>query len=181
MKPFHKCLNAFWMLLLLGGCSSVNIQDYKEKKPRLLIEDYFDGNTKAWGIFQDRFGKVRRQFTVDIIGTWSPDTQTLELVENFVYDDGQTEQRIWNIKKTGKHTYQGKAAGVIGLAQGESYGNAFNLKYTFDLPYKEGKLRVNFDDWMYLQDENVLFNKASISKYGFRLGDVYIFFEKQSP
>jgi len=157
----------------------VDIQEYKDKEPRLLIENYFQGNLKAWGIFQDRFGKVRRQFTVDIDGTWDPKAQTLKLVEDFIYDDGQTEQRVWTIEKTDEHTYQGKAAGVVGMAKGESYGNAFNFKYTFDLPYKGEKLRVKFDDWMYLQDDNVLFNKAIISKYGFRIGDVYIFFEKQ--
>ncbi len=158
----------------------MNIDSYKDTAPELKIEEYFTGQTKAWGVFQDRFGKVRRRFEVDINGTWDEKTQTLKLVEDFNYDDGETEQRIWTIIKTGPDTYTGTAGGVVGEALGQSAGNAFNFKYTFDLPV-EGKIwRVKFDDWMYLQnDTDILFNKATISRWGFTLGDVYIFFDKK--
>ena len=157
----------------------MDIQDYQNTTPELRIENYFQGNTQAWGIFQDRFGKIRRKFSVDITGEWDENQQTLKLVEDFDYDDGEKEQRVWTINKTGANTYTGAADGVIGQAQGKSSGNAFNFKYTFNLPV-EGKIwRVTFDDWMYLQDENVLFNKATIRRWGIRLGDVYIFFDKR--
>jgi len=68
---------------------------------------------------------------------------------------------------------------VVGQATGKSAGNAFNFKYTFDLAVGDKTMRVKFDDWMYLQDDNVLFNKATIKKFGARLGDVYIFFDKK--
>lgn len=156
----------------------MNINDYKDQKPALKIEEYFSGNTKAHGVFQDRFGKVRRQFSVDINGSWDEKTKTLTLTEDFLYSDGETEQRIWSINKTGENAYEGTAAGVVGLASGVSAGNAFNFKYTFNLPYNGDTMRVKFDDWMYLQGGGVLFNKATISKFGIRLGDVYIFFDK---
>ena len=157
----------------------MDIQDYQNTTPELRIENYFQGNTQAWGIFQDRFGKIRRKFSVDITGEWDENQQTLKLVEDFDYDDGEKEQRVWTINKTGENTYTGTADGVIGQAQGQSSGNAFNFKYTFNLPV-EGKIwRVTFDDWMYLQDENILFNKATIRRWGIRLGDVYIFFDKR--
>lgn len=158
----------------------MKVQDYKNAQPELKIEEYFQGSSKAWGVFQDRFGKVRRQFVVDIEGTWDEDTQQLTLVEDFVYNDGQTEQRVWEITKTGDNTYIGTADGVVGQAKGESKGNAFNFKYTFDLPVEGSVWRVTFDDWMYLQDENVLFNKATIKRWGFTLGDVYIFFDRRN-
>lgn len=157
----------------------MNIQDYENTTPELKIENYFQGETKAWGIFQDRFGKVRRKFTVDIDGTWDENNQKLTLIEDFIYDDGETEQRIWTITKTDENIYTGSADGVVGKASGESEGNAFNFKYTFDLPVNGKAMRVTFDDWMYLQDNNVLFNKAIIKKWGIRLGDVYIFFDKR--
>lgn len=157
----------------------MKIDSYKDTTPTLKIEEYFAGQTKAWGVFQDRFGKVRRRFVVDINGTWDEDSQTLKLVEDFNYDDGEIEQRIWTITKTGPDSYKGTAKGVVGEALGQSAGNAFNFKYQFDLPV-EGKIwRVSFDDWMYLQtDKDILFNKATIRRWGFTLGDVYIFFDK---
>lgn len=168
------------MFLMLSGCTTVDVQDYKNIKPRLLIEDYFVGKSRAWGVFQDRFGKVRRRFVVDIDGTWNEKEQTLTLVEDFVYDDGEEEQRVWTINKTDTHTYKGSADGVVGEATGVSYGNAFNFKYTFNLPVNGKKWKVTFDDWMYLQDGNILFNKATIRRWGITLGDVYIFFDKRT-
>lgn len=158
----------------------MEVQDYKNAAPELKIEQYFQGHTKAWGVFEDRFGKVRRRFVVDINGEWDEDKHILTLTEDFIYDDGEKEQRIWTIRKTGDATYIGSADGVVGVAEGRSAGNAFNFKYTFNLPVNGKTWQVNFDDWMYLQtDENILFNKATISKWGFRLGDVYIFFDKR--
>ncbi len=146
------------------------------RTPTLLIEDYFVGETRAWGMFQDRFGNVRRQFTVDIVGTW--DGETLTLVEDFLYNDGEVEQRIWTITKTGDHEYQGQADGVIGIARGQAYGNALNWRYQFALPVGDRKLNVTFNDWLFLQDDRVLINRADVTKLGFRLGEVTLFFQK---
>lgn len=180
MIPKMKIIALFVSILILNGCSGVKVQDYQNLNPELKIENYFQGQTKAWGVFQDRFGQVRRRFVVDITGTWDPQTETLKLVEDFDYDDGEKERRVWIITKTGPDTYTGTAEGVVGQAQGKSSGNAFNFKYTFDLPVEGKTWRVTFDDWMYLQDENVLFNKAIIRRWGIRLGDVYIFFDKRN-
>lgn len=151
-------------------------EDFAEREPRFRIEEYFAGKTRAWGIFQDRFGTLRRQFIVDIDGTW--DGETLTLVEDFVYDDGETEQRIWRITRTGAHSYEGRADGVIGIAKGESYGNALNWRYDFDLKVGDSVWNVHFDDWMFLQGDGVMINRASITKFGIELGQVTIAFRK---
>jgi hypothetical protein len=72
----------------------------------LNIEEYFDGHVVATGQFQDTLGTVRRRFVVDIHGTW--DGRTLTLVEDFVYEDKSTEQRIWKMAKTGPDTWTGQ-------------------------------------------------------------------------
>ena len=118
-------------------------QDFAGREPRLLIEEYFTGRSKAWGIFQDRFGRLRRQFEVEIEGTW--DGETLTLVEDFVYDDGETEQRVWRITKHGEHAYEGRADGVVGVATGVAYGNALNWTYRYSLKVGEGTWDVSFE------------------------------------
>ncbi len=165
---------------LLAACASPQIDTHQLPEPKLVLEDYFTGDLKAWGVFQDRFGNVRRQFTVDMTGTWDEETQTLTLVEDFLYNDGVTEQRTWEIKKTGENTYEGTEKNSIGLAKGQTTGNAFHWVYDYKLSV-DGKIwKVNFDDWMFLQDDQTLFNKAVIRRWGFRLGDVYIFFRKEN-
>jgi hypothetical protein len=151
-------------------------EDFAGNQPRFLIEEYFTGKTKAWGIFQDRFGKLRRQFVVDIDGHW--DGETLTLVEDFVYDDGQTEQRTWRIRKTGAHSYEGTADGVVGTAEGTSYGNVLNWRYRFALNVGDSTWNVHFDDWMFLQSDGVMINRAEVTKFGFKLGEVTIAFQK---
>lgn len=160
----------------LMGCSSMKPEDFAGREPELRIEDYFDGQTKAWGIFEDRFGKLRRQFEVEIDGTW--DGETLTLVEDFVYADGETEQRIWRINKSGDHGYVGYADGVIGEAVGEAYGNALNWRYNFDLKVGDRTWNVVFDDWLFLQSDGVLINRATVTKFGILLGEVTLFFRK---
>ena len=152
-------------------------EQFDGREPRLLIEDYFAGNTRAWGIFEDRFGTLRREFVVDIEGTWDGDTLTL--VEDFVYSDGETQQRIWTIRKLDAHRYEGTAADVIGAAEGVSYGNALNWSYTLALPIGESVWNVRFDDWMFLQADDVLVNRAKVSKFGLEIGEVTIFFRKE--
>lgn len=178
IKQFKIILGGI-LLMTVTACSQAKIDAYQNEEPVLKIEEYFIGKSKAWGVFQDRFGKVRRQFTVDILGEWDEESQTLTLTEDFVYNDGEEEQRIWTIRKTGENTYEGGAKGVIGLATGISEGNAFNFKYKFNLPVNGDIWKVSFDDWMYLQDDKMLFNKATIRRWGIRLGDVYIFFKRE--
>jgi len=38
---------------------------------------------------------------------------------------------------------------------------------------------VQFDDWMYLMDQRVMLNKAVMSKFGVRLGEVTLSFVKR--
>jgi hypothetical protein len=38
---------------------------------------------------------------------------------------------------------------------------------------------VEFDDWMYLMDEQTMLNKSKMSKWGFDLGEVTLAFSKQ--
>ena len=164
------------LLLITTGCSGMTPEQFEGREPRLLIEDYFAGDTRAWGLFEDRFGNLRREFVVDIKGTW--DGETLTLVEDFVYADGETQQRTWTIRKLDEHRYEGTAADVVGPAEGVSYGNALNWRYTLALEIGDSVWNVRFDDWMFLQADDVLVNRARVSKFGFDIGEVTIFFRK---
>lgn len=163
-------------LITLSGCTSMEATDFKDTEPRLVIEQYFAGETRAWGIFEDRFGRLRRQFTVDITGTWNG--RDLILDERFAYSDGERDRRVWTIRKTGDHSYEGRADDVVGTASGDSYGNALHWRYDMDLKVGDGTWRVHFNDWMFLQPSGVLINRARVSKFGFEIGSVTLAFTK---
>ncbi|MEL6645171.1 MAG: DUF3833 domain-containing protein [Pseudomonadota bacterium] len=168
-----------WVLALvaLGACTGKpSLEDERLSARELNLEEFFEGELVAYGQFQDIFGTVRRRFEVAIDGTW--DGRTLTLVEDFVYEDGSTEQRVWTLEKTGAETWEGTAPGVIGTATGEERGDTFNWQYTIDLPVPDGTLRVTFDDWMWLLTEDRLLNRAYMKRFGVDIGEVIITFEK---
>lgn len=166
---------SFALLVACSGKPKVPTTFLSERQ--LNLEEFFDGKTVAYGQFQDVLGNVPRRFEVDIDGTW--DGETLTLVEDFIYDDGATEQRIWTLTKTGDDTWTGTAPGVLGTASGTERGDTFNWKYKIDLPVKDGTMRVSFDDWMWLLTEDRLLNRAYVSRFGIRLGEVILIFEKE--
>lgn len=163
---------------LLAACGRPDLEDYAGKQPRIDLVEYFDGATvDAWGQFQDLFGEVQRRFHVVITG--SMDGDTLILDERFVYDDGEEKTQIWRIRQTGPDRWEGTANGVIGKATGERSGNAINWRYDFDLPVGDGTWQVNFDDWLWQQDERVVINRAYVSRFGITIGEVIITFVKR--
>lgn len=165
-------------LLLMAACTGKpNPQDDVLSDVEFELQEFFDGRVKAYGQFQDIFGTVRRRFEVDIVGTW--DGKTLRLVEDFLYADGTTEQRIWTLTQIGEETWEGTAPGVIGVAQGIERGDSFNWTYEIDLPVPDGTLRVTFDDWMWQLDDRRVLNRAYMKRFGVDIGDVIITFEKQ--
>jgi len=176
MNPLRKLVLLFTILLVLGGCSSMKPEDYANSTPRLDLFDYFSGKTQAWGMFQDRFGQVRRQFKVDIDGLVEGEQLTLN--ESFVYADGETQRRVWVIDRLDEHRFRGRADDVVGTATGTAYGNALNWRYDLLLQVDGKEWKVHFNDWMFLQDEKVLINRAKVSKYGFTIGEVILFFQK---
>ena len=163
--------------LMLGGCASAPTPaDYAAEKPVLDLKTYFNGPLVAHGIFTDRGGKVARRFTVQMTGTWQGKEGTLD--ERFTYSDGTTERRVWRLTDLGNGRWSGRADDVVGEAVGRSAGNALNWAYTLRLPVDGSIYEVQFDDWMYLMDERVMLNKAVMSKFGIRLGEVTLSFYK---
>ena len=156
----------------------MKVERYKKNRPHLDLEKFFSGNISAWGLFEDPFGFVRKRFTCKIKGSWDKSANTLNIKEDFVYDDGVEEKRNWNLNKISDNSYEGTTHNVIGKAIGYTSGNTFHWKYTFELSLFGRKTRVNFDDWMYLQDNDVIINKATMKKFGIKLGTVILFYKK---
>jgi hypothetical protein len=162
---------------LATGCAGVDPTAYSSERPVLDLKTYFDGDIDAWGVFQDRSGKVVRRFTVKMKCSWVGDIGTLD--EDFLYSDGKKEKRVWTIRRLPQGRYVGTAADVVGEAQGVASGNALNWRYTLALNVDGTVWNVDFDDWMYLVDERVMLNRATMSKFGVRLGEVLISFTKR--
>ena len=167
------------LFLLLTGCSAQKIEDVASRSPTFDLEAFFEGDSIAYGIFEDYSQKLSRQFRVNIKGIVEGNTLTLE--EDFLYDDGETQRRVWVITNKGRNDegvmlYEGRADDVIGKAQGMLAGNALHWQYQLALPVDDTSYDIHFNDWIYQQDEDVALNRARLTKFGLEVGSVTLVF-----
>lgn len=167
------------LISTLAACSSQKIEDVADRRPNLSLESFFEGDTIAYGIFEDYSQSLKRQFRVNIKGTVEGGVLTLE--EDFLYDDGETQRRVWRITNRGKNEagitlYEGTADDVIGTATGHVAGNALHWRYTVALLVGDTTYDIDFDDWIYQQDEHVALNRARLTKFGIEVGSVTLAF-----
>lgn len=164
------------LLAPIVGCAAQTPTDFIAGTPQMQLEDYFNGDSTAYGLFLSRGGDVKRQFKVAMHGAW--DGQILKLDEDFTYDDGERQQRHWTFRKTGANTWEGTAPDVIGTATGTWAGNAYEMHYTADVKTGDSTYRLNFDDWLFRESDRVVMNHAKVTKFGFDVGQVQLVFVK---
>ncbi|ESQ80542.1 DUF3833 family protein [Asticcacaulis sp. YBE204] len=169
-------LTAPLLALGLSSCTTLTMANNSLPEPKMVIEDYFAGETYAYGVFEDRGRKLSRTFTVYMRGTTTADGFRLD--ERFLWNDGEKQSRTWTFKRTGTGTYEGTAGDVKGVATVTQSGNAERLTYLLNLPYKGKPITVRFDDWTHLISDGVAINRADVSKFGLHVGRVTVTFVK---
>lgn len=143
------------------------------------FETFFDGAVGGWGVFQDRFGTVRKRFTVDMHGGWRGDAFLLE--EHFVYSDGGTDDRTWRVTMPGPGRYRAEAHDIVGVAEGRAHPAGVNFRYALRVPVGEREFVFDFDDWMAPHDTGLL-NISCARKLGIKVGQLTGFFwRKDGP
>jgi hypothetical protein len=151
-------------------------QDFEQESLKLVPEQYFLGTTRGVGVFFDRFGDLQTSFTVDLVGTW--DGKVLTLTENLLYKNGDKLTRIYNIEKKNEHEYIGHTPDVEGDINIEVYGNTMKWIYNLNQDIDKSKVLLHFNDWMHLQPDGIILNRAYASKYGIGLGEVFMSIRK---
>lgn len=178
------------MSFLLLGCGPRTAQIYSAETPSLKMEQYFSGPSYGTGVFFDRFGRVRSSFEIDLFGEHR--NGYFELAENLRYSNGDKLKRIYIIRRIGDNLLEaetetikenvgkstpepGDEEGVVGKALIEQYGNALHWTYKLRQDVGGGSLwTFAFDDWMFLQDDGTILNRAWASKWGIGVGEVFM-------
>ena len=174
--PLRDIVAAFSVAAVLAGCSGPSLERHAGQEPRLDLREYLDGPLTASGMFFDYAGRPSLAFTVDMAGQWDGDTGTL--TEYFTYSDGRTEERSWSIRFIDEHRFVATAHDVVGEATGEQRGNAARMTYRLRIPRGDGEIVVSMEDWLYLQEDGTLINRARMRKFGFPVGELIVAFRK---
>lgn len=172
-------LSAF--CFIFSGCSNNSLDYYSKRTTKVDFKSFFNGDIEGWGSIFDYSGRQTRGFYLKLKGTWDDSGNGL-MEEVFAFDDGEILNRKWEIKTDKeKNILLGKADDVIGNATVKQSGNAIKAKYTLRVPYNNSTIDLCMDDWMYLiknENEEVILNKNTMKKFGFKVGEIIIFMKK---
>lgn len=160
------------LALAMPGCSNVTPDDYQGRAPAFEPEAFFNGSLTAHGVVKDFSGKAIRHFNADIIGCWSAGVGTLD--EDFIFDDGEAQKRVWTLTPDGNQAYIGTAGDVVGEGRARWEGNAMFFDYTLRIELEDGPIDVRIDDRMYRVSENVVINESKMRKLGFGVGEILL-------
>ena len=168
---FAMLRRLFLLAALLLPLSALNPVQAADKV--LVLEDFFRGTLTAKGSFTSRIDGSKRGLDVVMKGTWDRKTQTLTLVEDFVFSDGEKDRKTWRFRKTGPGTYVGTREDVIGEARVWQEGPVVRLSYKTAQKTKGGStFNVHFDDILRQTDAKTVINTATVHWWFLTVGDV---------
>lgn len=157
----------------------MQIEDFTNKGPEFIPQEYFNGKLTAYGMVKDRSGKIIKTFKGDLVGSWDKNgVGTLD--EKFIYDNGEKQTRVWTLTPTGDKTFTGTAGDIVGNAQMIANGNTVMIDYTMRVPYNDSTLDINVKDWLHLQEDGVILNHSKMKKFGFTVGELVITIIKEN-
>ena len=150
---------------------------HSKPEPRLFeLTAFLEGRTRAWGVFEDRFGRVRRRLAVDMDGRWDSDVFVLD--ERFEYDGDTVETRTWRVVPLGAGRFRASCPDCVGEATGECGPDSVRMSYRFRLKLENREIVVAFDDRLYRVGDRMAVNRATMSKWGVKLGELSLFFQR---
>ena len=182
-----KLLSIMLLLACLGGCASMRPEQFAAATPRFNQQRfdpmrYFEGLTQSWGVIESRSGEPRSTFRAKMLGVRDgvgdrPDGLTI--TQDFTFDNGRKQQRVWHIKRIDEHRFDATGSDVIGVATGYAWGNTFRWEYTLQLKAGNPLTRVRMKHWMYLTDDgDTMINRVIISKLGIVVAETTEYFRR---
>ena len=137
---------------------------------------WLEGRTLAEGVFEDRGGRVRRRFTVELNGT--AEANALRLNERFIFDNGERQERTWVLTRGPDRSFIGRAEDSVSEAHGRFDEGVAYLSSRLWLKVGKRKIAMHFDDAFYPAGAGLVLNRSTMSKWGIRLGQILIQFRK---
>ncbi len=164
--------------IFIASCSNNKINQYASNIPKLDLPTFLSGKIVGYGIVEDYQSNITKRFDFYGFATWNGNTGSFD--EKIIYSDGNIESRVWSINKMNESTYEAINSDLIGKAQIKVVGNAMNWKYTMKIKVDNSRYKIDFDDWMYLMPNGQLINRNYFKKFGFTVGQLTLFMQKES-
>ncbi len=161
---------AAFVLRRFLGFAAQSPQDYTTKSPALDLRRHLSGKILCEGVIYGPTGRVTSRFVADMVATWQGDTGTL--AEEFRYDTGAVQQRLWHFTLAPDGGIRATAADVIGTATGRQTGPALQMLYRIKLGADAGGHVLDATDWMYLTPNGTIINRSQFRKFGIKVAEL---------
>jgi len=172
VEPILRRIVALASFVLGSGCASLQSQDLARSHSSFELIRFFTGHSRSWGVFETSHGQPRRYFTCDSYGKRTT-AGDLTLYQHFLFSDGKTQNRLWQIHQVDSSHWKAKADDMVGVAQAVSFGNTLSLEYTITLDRKNPMATVHIRQWMYQPEESgSLMTRLVITKLGITIFQV---------
>ncbi|MCU0829565.1 MAG: DUF3833 domain-containing protein [Tabrizicola sp.] len=159
--------------LPLAACASAPTPPATQGAPITLVSA-FQGRTTGRGHFRVWLTGDERRFTARLNGivTGPEGARTLTVVEDFVYDDGQTDRLTWVFREKASGRWTGKREDTVGEATVIEEKGQIRLSYTADFRSPSGVNRLGFEDILYAAADGSIINDAVVSRAGIPVASV---------
>lgn len=154
---------------ILSGCAT-RPSAPRGKPAALTLEEAFVGRTVGEGVFSFPIAGVKRRFRADLDGRLEGDRLTV--VEDFFYEDGETNRLTWVFDRTGPGRWTGRREDTVGVAAVTEDNGLIRLEYLADVNSRGSVTRLGFRDLIYRAGPGVIVNEAVVSWNGLPLGSV---------
>jgi hypothetical protein len=145
-------------------------RDYAGKGPQLDLREHLNGPIACEGVIYGPTGRVASRFTADFDARWEGNRGVMK--EHFRYDNGNEQNREWQLELGNDGSVKARAADVIGTGTGQLCGPALQLRYRIRLPESSGGHVLDTTDWMYLLENGAIVNRSQFRKYGIKVAEL---------
>jgi hypothetical protein len=159
--------------LPLAACATTPAVPTAVGAPLTLVSA-FEGRTTGRGHFRVWVTGDERRFTAKLNGkvTGVSGARTLTVVEDFFYDDGETNRLTWVFRETGPGRWTGKREDTVGEAVVIEEDGLIRLTYTADFKSPSGTNRLGFEDILYAAEDGTIINDAVVTRAGLAVASV---------
>lgn len=145
-------------------------EQFRGKGPVLDLRRHLSGPILCEGVIYGPLGRVTSRFVADMNARWDGSTGTM--TEDFRYDSGSTQHRIWTLKIGNDGRIRATAPDVVGEGTGTMEGPALRLDYRIRLPEDAGGHVLSVTDWMYLMENGTIMNRSQFRKFGIKVAEL---------
>ncbi len=163
-------LGLVWAQTRFAGFTAQRPEDFKGSGPEFELREHLKGPILCEGVIYGPTGRVSSRFVADMNARW--DGNVGVMTEKFRYDNGETQDRAWQLTLGNDGSIKAEAEDVVGTGTGQQTGAGVQLKYRIRLPEKSGGHVLDATDWMYVVGNGTIINRSQFRKYGIKVAEL---------